>query len=79
MLNYKKMILYTHSFLLRDTITLNGETYEITGLLPGREIQVSELSSTKLLKLSPQDDLYKALLKEKTENLNTQKFKSFKR
>lgn len=78
------------SFMLRDQINLDGERYEISGLLPSKKIQATNLQTGKLISLSPKEELYISLMKAKQDHLEktnkdvsnnnqTSQYKSFKR
>lgn len=54
-----------HPFQLRERVRHNGADYEISGLLPEYWIQVDHLQSGKLIRLSPEDGLYRSLMKAK--------------
>ncbi|WP_423128525.1 ArdC family protein [Gaoshiqia sp. Z1-71] len=54
-----------HPFQFRERVRHNGADYEISGLLPGHRIQVDHLQSGKLIRLSPEDGLYRSLMKAK--------------
>lgn len=59
-----------HSFMMNDKIELNGKSFEITGLLPNREVQVTNTENGKLTTLSPSDLLYNSLMDAKLEQIN---------
>ena len=60
--NLQQTSTHQDSFMLRDRINYNNTEYEISGLLPGRRIEVSDLQSGKLIRLSPEDGLYRSLM-----------------
>jgi len=59
-----------HSFMMNDKIELNGKSFEITGLLPNRKVQVTNTENGRLTTLSPSDLLYKSLMDAKLEKIN---------
>ncbi|GEM_PF-1169882 len=59
-----------HSFMMNDKIELNGKSFEITGLLPNREVQVTNTDTGRLTTLSPSDLLYNSLMDAKLEQIN---------
>jgi len=59
-----------HSFMMNDKIELNGKGFEITGLLPNREVQVTNTDTGRLTTLSPSDLLYNSLMDAKLEQIN---------
>ena len=59
-----------HSFMMNDKIELNGKSFEITGLLPNREVQVTNTENGRLTTLSPSDLLYNSLMDAKLEQIN---------
>lgn len=59
-----------HSFMMNDKIELEGKSFEITGLLPNREVQVTNTDTGRLTTLSPSDLLYNSLMDAKLEQIN---------
>tara|TARA_R110002050_G_scaffold85747_9_gene182939 strand:- start:45000 stop:45197 length:198 start_codon:yes stop_codon:yes gene_type:complete len=55
---------------MNDKIELNGKSFEITGLLPNREVQVTNTDTGRLTTLSPSDLLYNSLMDAKLEQIN---------
>ncbi|WP_303922387.1 hypothetical protein [Draconibacterium sediminis] len=56
--------------MMNDKIELNGKSFEITGLLPNREVQVTNTDTGRLTTLSPSDLLYNSLMDAKLEQIN---------
>lgn len=54
-----------YPFQLRERVRHNGADYEVSGLLPGHRVQVGHLQSGKLIRLSPDDGLYRSLIEAK--------------
>ncbi|TDO01394.1 hypothetical protein DET65_3502 [Sunxiuqinia elliptica] len=59
-----------HSFMMNDKIELEGKSFEITGLLPNRKVQVTNTENGRLTTLSPSDLLYNSLMDAKLEQIN---------
>ncbi|MFV0591549.1 MAG: hypothetical protein ACK5M7_09205 [Draconibacterium sp.] len=59
-----------HSFMMNDKIKYDGKNFEITGLLPNRKVQVTNMENGNLITLSPSDLLYKSLMNAKLEQIN---------
>ncbi len=56
--------------MMNDKIELEGRSFEITGLLPNRKVQVTNTDTGRLTTLSPSDLLYNSLMDAKLEHLN---------
>ncbi len=63
--NRKESAEMQHAFLPGDQIRYKGSDYEISGLLPDGRVQVNHLQTGRLIRLSPEDGLYRSLMEAK--------------